>query len=60
MIVSQDLDFTQQKIPGSVKQWKVPGNTAHILLGRPLNLFLLCLKKKRTGYLAEKGKIPLQ
>ena len=50
---------TQQKIPGSVKKWKVPGNKAHILLGRPLNLFLCVQKKKHVVISRGEGKIPL-
>ena len=51
--------LSQQKIPGSVKKWKVPGNKAHILLGRPLNLFLCVQKKKHTVISRGEGKIPL-
>ena len=56
---SSSASTTQQKIPGSVKKWKVPGNRTHILLGRPLNLFL-CLKKEHIVIYRGEGKIPLQ
>ena len=37
--------YSQEKIALFLRFFKVPGNRAHILLGRPLNLFLLFKKK---------------
>ena len=42
----EDQDYSQEKIAVFLRFFKVPGNRAHILLDRPLNLFFSTILHK--------------